>query len=408
MKTMLGNRSHSHQEKLLQINSKVDQNIYPRYCSDQTAPEAHKALISALEIKTAAHQCSLDWFGEILDRKLFRELGYSSINQYAKDALGFSKTKIGDYIKLSRKMKAMPHLKEALNNGKLGYTSGRLIAEIADEKSEKNWVGFALENPRKVVEEEVKRAKTETKNKASRQPSLLPEPMKKTPAAVVPVRVHFDMSPIQFARYERMWEKVRKQRNVSAEKVEALLEMMEAYLESVEQEKAPRGVPSTKALAPAQIHIHHCPECESSVLQTSKGELEIGKSEFERAQCDCQVNKPGQRNTASIAPSIKRKVLTRARHKCEMPGCDHTRFLEIHHKVPRASGGTNDQCNLQVLCSGCHSLIHKRGAGFLVKDGNGVYVWDKKMGIGQQKPTHSHQTNPFFHRTRTSLPRRLS
>ena len=213
----------------------------PEFSPHQTATNAHKSLISALEIKDAAHQCSLDWFGENFDRKLYRELGFSSINLYAKDALGFSKTKTGDYIQLTRKLKELPQLKDALIEGKLGYTSGRLIAGIADQKTEKDWVGFALENTRKVVEEEVKRARVEAKEKASRQPSFLPVPRKKTPAAVVQVRVLLEMSPTQFARYESLWEQVRKQRNVSSEKVEALLEMMDSFLNSDGQDRSPRG-----------------------------------------------------------------------------------------------------------------------------------------------------------------------
>ncbi len=226
-------------QRIIQMKKLSSQ--YPEFYPNQTATEAHKSLISALEIKDAAHQCSLDWFGEIFDRKLYRELGFSSINQYAKDALGFSRTKVGDYIKLTRKLKELPHLKDALNGGKLGYTSGRLIASIANQKSEKEWVGFALENPRKVIEEEVKRARLEAKEKASRQPSLLPVPKKKTPAAVVPVRVQLEMSPTQFARYESLWEQVRKQRNVSSEKVEALLEIMASFLKFEDQNRAPRG-----------------------------------------------------------------------------------------------------------------------------------------------------------------------
>ena len=373
---------------------KTQSHSCPPFCPEQTASQAHKSLLSALNIQNAAHQCSLDWFGEIFDRKLYRELGYSSINQYAKDALGFSKTKTGDYINLTRKVKKLPHLKDALNKGKLGYTSGRLIANIADEKSEKEWVGFALDNPRKVVEEEIKRAKLEAKEKVARQKSFLPTPKKKAPAAVMPVKVLLEMSPTQFARYERIWEQVRKQRKVSSEKVEALLEIMASFLNSIEQEKAPQGdFPKVRAKTPLaanvpivtppfQINIHHCPECESTVVQTRKGELEVGKSEWERAQCDAQVNHPGKRNTASIPPATKRQVLTKARNKCERPGCGHTRFLEIHHKIPRALGGTNDQANLQVLCSGCHSLIHKRGAGFLVKERVADYWWGPRCIAG--------------------------
>ena len=57
---------------------------------NQPANEAHDALKSALQTMAKAKQCAVLWFGEILDRKLYRDLGYSSINQYAEVELGFS------------------------------------------------------------------------------------------------------------------------------------------------------------------------------------------------------------------------------------------------------------------------------------------------------------------------------
>ncbi len=109
--------------------------ILPKFCPEKSATEAHVALKAALKIKDAAHQCSLDWFGDIFERKLYQELGFSSINRYAREALGFSDTKIGDYLKLTRDLKRLPLLKETLSNGKLGYTVGRALSVIVDSKT---------------------------------------------------------------------------------------------------------------------------------------------------------------------------------------------------------------------------------------------------------------------------------
>lgn len=332
---------------------------------NQTAQKVDSALKSALIIKDQAHQCSLDWFGEILNRKLFMELGYSSINQYARQELGFGNSKIGDYIKLTRKLEKLPHLKASLNKGELGYTKGRLLTNVVDEKNEQAWLKFALENPRKELEAEVKRAKQEIKYSAARQPSLLPPPKRKTPAAVVPVRVHLEMSPTQYARYEIIWEKIRKQKNLSTDKAEALLEIMESFLTNSTPQISPR---EKNSQPPAQIHIHHCPECEAATVQTLKGELEIGKTEFQRYQCDCLTTVSGGRNKASIPPATRRKILAKARHQCSTPGCIHNRFLEIHHIKPRSAGGSNHTSNLRVFCSACHSRIHSFGSDFMVKD----------------------------------------
>ncbi len=363
-------------------------NIKLEFQPHQTAKKVDSHLKSALKIKDQAHQCSLQWFGEILNRKLYVELGFSSINQYARQELGFGNSKIGDYIKLTRKLEKLPNLKEALGKGDLGYTKGRLLVDVADESTEEEWLKFGLENPRSKVEEEVKRAKQKEKDAKARQPSFLPEEKTKTPAAVVPVRVSLEMTPTQFARYEKAWEQIGKQGNASSEKVEALLEIMESFLENDSQNVSPREVNSSTSRPPAQIHIHHCPACESSTVQTSHGELEIGKSEFERYQCDCRTVAPGGRNTTSIPPAIRIQILAKARHKCETPGCNHTRFLEIHHLIPRSKGGTNDLTNLSVRCSACHHRIHAHGPALMVKSPGAIYRWTtRKM---QPKPPQHH------------------
>ena len=326
----------------------------------QPARKVNSQLKSALEIKDKAHQSSLDWFGEILHRKLYLELGYSSVNQYAMTELGFSLAKTGHYISLTRKLEKLPKLKESLSNGDFGYTVARVVADVADSSNEHEWVDFAKNNSRRQVEEEVKRAKQIAKDEIAGQPALLPAPNRKPPQAVLPVRVSFEMTPIQFARYEKLWENVRKNRSLSAEKVEALLEVMQGFLEQQSTSDAhPNHSPGRHSAPPTQIHIHHCPECESATVQTSNGELAVGKQELEQLKCDHQVSRPGQRNKTAIPPAIRREVFTNARHKCETPGCQHTRFLAIHHIVPRIEGGGNELGNMKLLCTACHRLVHR-------------------------------------------------
>jgi 5-methylcytosine-specific restriction endonuclease McrA len=322
------------------------------FTTGQSARVAHASIKSSLKTRDAAQQCAVLWFEEILERKLYKALGYSSINQYAKVALGFSKSHTGEFLQLCRTFKKLPKVKQKVESGELAYTSARVLARVADEKNQDGWLEFALKSSRRELEQEVKLAKHEAADVG--QGSLLPVQPGKRPAAVVPVRVSLEMSPTQFARYEALWEKIRKQGNAPADRVEAMLGFMESFVAN-ESERSARADLS----APVQIHINQCPDCETATVQSNKGELEIGEAELERARCDCRISRPNQRNTASIPPSVRRRVLTSARHKCQGKGCDHTQFLEVHHIIPRSRGGTNDLSNLQVLCSACHALVHR-------------------------------------------------
>ncbi|MCB9512775.1 MAG: HNH endonuclease [Candidatus Latescibacteria bacterium] len=74
-----------------------------------------------------------------------------------------------------------------------------------------------------------------------------------------------------------------------------------------------------------------------------------------------RTGRPGGDLPRTLTPALRRKILARDGHRCQGPGCTSTRYLEVHHRKPRANGGTNDPSNLITLCSACHQLHHARG-----------------------------------------------
>ena len=96
------------------------------------------------------------------------------------------------------------------------------------------------------------------------------------------------------------------------------------------------------------------------MVQTGRGPQTVSPAQLEAAECDAVVVKEGKRNRSTIPPRVRREVLTRARGRCQAPGCRNAHFQELHHIIPRAKGGTNDPANLVVLCSRCHALWHRK------------------------------------------------
>ncbi len=143
--------------------------------SNRSAAEFHLALKSALKTLAAAEKSAVICFGEIMTRGLYRELGYSSINQYARVELGFSDRRTSDFVMLCRKLEKLPLVKEVAS-GNLGYTAARVIAPVADQTNESGRVEFAVKHSRRELEWEVKRARTEASAVAKGQHSLLPVP----------------------------------------------------------------------------------------------------------------------------------------------------------------------------------------------------------------------------------------
>ena len=101
------------------------------YIPDQPAAKVHASLQRSLAVMDDAHQCAVLWFGEVMTRRLFRDLGHSSINQYAIQELGFSKSRTDDFVRLGRQLDKLPAVREAIAGGELGYTKAREIVSVA-------------------------------------------------------------------------------------------------------------------------------------------------------------------------------------------------------------------------------------------------------------------------------------
>lgn len=327
--------------------------MLPRFVPCCSAREADAALKSASRAEAAARQCAVLWFGEILERGLYRSLGYSSMTAYARVELGYSETRIGDFLRLVRKLEHLPAVKAALPE--IGYTKAREIIQVASPRTEATWVEAARTSSRAQLVQKVKRVKA----RAAAKPAavLFAPPADEPPlAAEVPVRVSVEFTPEQHARWEALCERARK-RGAPGDRAELLLEALQSLVASDATEGGcaeitPRGVDAP----PVQIHVHACPECG----RVEAGGRALGRADAARVHCDAAVAAPGARNATTIPPRTRREVLARDRHRCQAPGCGRTRFLEVHHRTPRARGGANDAENLITLCASCHRLWHER------------------------------------------------
>lgn len=60
--------------------------------------------------------------------------------------------------------------------------------------------------------------------------------------------------------------------------------------------------------------------------------------------------------SANISNQERKAIYRRDGYRCAL--CDSTKYLQIHHHVPRGEGGTNSPHNLITLCANCHALAH--------------------------------------------------
>ena len=342
----------------------------PDFVANRPAREAHRALLAADRAADQARHCAVLWFGEILQRRLYRELGYGSMPQYAKAALGFSASKTTDFMTLARRLETLPAVRASLAAGEIGYTKAREVVKVASARTDAKWAEAARTRSRQELARRVRAVQAKAKRRKSGQlelgaarPAVAAADLENL-AREVPVRVGLAFTPEQHARWEAAWERLRMLGGVPSDRAEALLDALDALAGTSEaptssaETACPPSAPRGARRPPVQIHAHLCPRCERMEVDGRP----VARADAARLRCDAAVAAPGGRNTTTIPPRVRREVLARDRHACQAPGCGRRRYLEVHHVVPRNRGGSNAAGNLVTLCAACHRVMHE-GAG---------------------------------------------
>ena len=127
------------------------------------AREVHQRLVRALTELERAQRNAVLWFAEVVRRKVFLELGYSSIYQYAELELGFKKGKTAQFLRLCESFKELPELRRSVARGELSWTKAREVAKVATPGTEVRWIEAARSTPRRALERRVAEVRRETR-----------------------------------------------------------------------------------------------------------------------------------------------------------------------------------------------------------------------------------------------------
>lgn len=60
--------------------------------------------------------------------------------------------------------------------------------------------------------------------------------------------------------------------------------------------------------------------------------------------------------SADIKLETRKAIYARDGYRCAL--CDSTKYIQIHHFIPRGHGGSDHPHNLICLCSDCHGTAH--------------------------------------------------
>ena len=258
-----------------------------------SAGEVDRRLKQALAELEKAQENAVLWFAEVVRRKMYRDLGYSSIYQYAEVELGFSKSKTAQFLRLAGSFEKLPGLRESVASGELSWTKAREVAKVATPATEGSWIREAKQVPSRELERRVSEKRRQASAGVSGRVQATLEMAPGTGEGQVaeppvPVDLHVRMTAEQYARYQALMEALGKGR-VKGDKAELLLAGLEQLVLGVQRDADPRKETGDKSTAnekpvraekftrvnsksPYQVVVQMCPRCKGGTVPTSRGE----------------------------------------------------------------------------------------------------------------------------------------
>ncbi len=95
------------------------------------------------------------WFADLVRRRLYLELGYTSIYAYSSERHGFSKSRCAQLLRVVGSLEELPELRRSVAAGEMPWTKAREVVKVATRETEGAWVREAKRVGRRALERKV-------------------------------------------------------------------------------------------------------------------------------------------------------------------------------------------------------------------------------------------------------------
>jgi len=92
---------------------------------------------------------------EVDERRLWRELGYASMDHYCRERIGLAPATVASRVALAKRHRRCPEIGGAIADGRIGYEAATLIGRVAGPGTVRAWIGRAEVRTVKLLREEV-------------------------------------------------------------------------------------------------------------------------------------------------------------------------------------------------------------------------------------------------------------
>jgi hypothetical protein len=285
--------------------------------------EAHAALV-----RLARSRAGLDfdegvWLVAALRSEAHVRLGYGSFVEYAERIFGYAPRLTQEKLRVAEALEGLPELAQALRDGVASWSTLRELTRVATPETEHAWLKRAQGHSVRDIERLV----------SGHRPGSLPDDAPEPSAHRHVLR--FEVSGEALATFREAMAKIRRDAGGPLDDDAALLLMARHVLSG----------PADAGRASYQVELSVCEHCQRA-KQLGSGELlEVSPEVVAMARCDGQQverahvgekmpgsavsddpvgRKRASRATQAVPPAMRRSVLRRDHHRCQVPGCRHS------------------------------------------------------------------------------------
>jgi len=287
--------------------------------------------------------------------EVHRHLGYGSFDEYLERVLGYAPTTARDRMRVAVALEALPAVRAALAAGEVTFSAVRELTRVATADTEQAWLDAIQNLTAREVEQCVRG------HKPGDHPDDRPDPQ------LEPRAVRMQLLPESYALFLEARRALEAEVGHPMSDSDFMAVACRGVLAGGGSEGDARGDAAAHAPAsntpPYQIALTVCVDCQRATVDAAGRTIDVAPAVVDCAQCDAVVlgrvdgaaPEPAQR---TIPAAVRRLVLARDHHRCVVPGCRSSRFIDVHHLRARAAGGDHQPLNLATMCSSHHLLLH--------------------------------------------------
>jgi hypothetical protein len=296
----------------------------------------------------------LRWLARAQQAEVHRQLGMASMLEYVERILGYG-PKVGrERLRVARRLEELPRMAKAMDDGVLPFSAVRELSRFVIEKTEDEWLEVTRGKTLREIEDMSSGRRVGDRPGDPVDPDLRERP------------ITLDVTPPTLGLFRDARRKLEEELGHVITDDEMVSILCATVLGS-----APRGADAGEdapRVAPYQVALTVCEYCDRAWQDATGTSIAVPPSTLEQARCDAQwignvTCEAAARAWQEIPPATARMVLRRDRGRCQVPGCRSSRWIQIHHIIPREEGGTNNPWNLVCLCSAHHQARHRHQIG---------------------------------------------